>query len=162
MQSRLKVLKPYCTLPCFLASLLLLQATPAAANPQSQTAPPALTIRFVEGQGAINNVNRGTAFDPVVEVLDAQDVPLKDATVTFTLPAVGPGGTFADGGKVLIVRTDENGRAIARGMHPNRLSGRFEIRITANYKGQTATSVLTQTNAAPSAAEHSPARKWAI
>src|SRR3954449_7401122 len=149
MQSRLQVAKPHRTLSCFLAGLLVLQAVPATANPQSQAATPSLTIRFVEGQGAINNVNRGTAFDPVVEVLD-QDTPVKDASVTFTLPAVGPGGTFADGGKVLMVRTDDNGRAVARGMHPNRLSGRFEIRVTANYKGQSTTSALTQTNAAPS------------
>jgi hypothetical protein len=162
MQRRPRVLRPQDSFICFLSALLLLQGNPATASSQAQATSPAITIRFVEGQGAINNVNRGTAFEPVVEVLDGQGLPVKDAAVTFTLPAVGPGGTFPDGGKLLIVQTDENGRATARGMRPNRLSGQFEIRVTANYKGQSATSVLTQTNAAPSTSEHSSARKWAI
>jgi hypothetical protein len=132
------------------------------ASSQAQVASPGITIRFVEGQGAINNVNRGTAFEPVVEVLDAQGLPVKDAAVTFTLPAFGPGGTFPDGGKLLIAHTDANGRATARGMRPNRLSGQFEIRVTANYRGQSTTSILTQTNAAPSTAERGSGRKWAI
>jgi hypothetical protein len=162
MRCRSRVLRPQYTFICFLSVLLLLQGIPATASAQAHAASPGITIRFVEGQGAINNVNRGTAFEPVVEVLDEQGMPVKDASVTFTLPAVGPGGTFPDGGKLLIVQTDENGRATARGMRPNRLSGQFEIRVTANYKGQSTTSILTQTNAAPSTAEHGSARKWAI
>ena len=149
-------------LMCCIAALLPLQCNAAAASPQEQAPPPGITIRFVEGQGAINNINRGTAFEPIVEVLDEQGLPAKDASVTFTLPAVGPSGAFPDGGKLLIVRTDENGRAIARGMRPNRLSGQFEIRVTANYQGRSTTAVLTQTNAAPSTAERGSGRKWAI
>lgn len=144
-----------------LISLLTgLMLVPAHAEPQNP--PGTLTIRFVEGQGAINNITRGTAFDPIVEVLDAQGMPVKDASVSFTLPTVGPSGAFPDGSKVLIARTDENGRAIARGMRPNRLAGRFEIRITATHQGQSATAVLTQTNAAPASTERGSGRKWAI
>jgi hypothetical protein len=146
----------------FLLAALLLPGNPVVANPQAEAASPPFTIRFVEGQGAINNVNRGTAFEPIVEVLNEQSLPVKDAMVTFTLPAVGPGGTFPDGGKSLMVHTDENGRATARGMRPNRLPGRFEIRITAAYKGQSTTSILTQTNAAPAVAEHGSGKKWVI
>lgn len=162
MQCRAKVLRSQEAFLCFLSVLLLLQGNSATASSQAQAPPAGITIRFAEGQGAINNVNRGTAFEPVVEVLDEQGLPVKDAAVTFTLPVIGPGGTFPDGGKLLIVRTDENGRAVARGMRPNRLPGQFEIRVTANYKGQSTTSVLTQTNAAPSTAEHSSGRKWLI
>jgi hypothetical protein len=162
MQCRLRVPRLQDGFMRFLSALLLLQGNPATANLQAQVASPSITLRFVEGQGAINNVNRGTAFEPVVEVLDKQGLPVKEAAVTFTLPAVGPGGTFPDGGKLLIARTDENGRVVARGMRPNRLPGQFEIRVTANYKGQSTTSVLTQTNAAPSTAEHGSGRKWAI
>jgi len=147
---------------CCMAALLPLQRNAAAASPQEQASSPGITIRFVEGQGAINNINRGTAFEPIVEVLDEQGLPVRDAAVTFTLPAVGPSGAFPDGGKLLIVHTDENGRAIARGMRPNRLSGQFEIRVTANYQGRSTTAVLTQTNAAPSTAERGSGRKWAI
>lgn len=162
MQCRLKVLRPQGAFLYFLSAILLLQGNPAAAGLQAPVASPGITIRFVEGQGAINNVNRGTAFEPVVEVLNEQGLPVKDASVTFTLPAAGPSGTFPDGGRLLMARTDENGRAVARGMRPNRLPGQFEIRVTANYQGQSTTSVLTQTNAAPSAAEHGSGRKWAI
>jgi len=161
MQHFRNVLSLKDALKCFIA-LLLLPGNPAIANPQTQTASSGISIRFIEGQGAINNVNRGAGFEPVVEVVDEQGMPIKDAGVTFTLPAAGAGGTFPDGGKVLITRTDENGKAAARGMRPNRLTGQFEIRVTANYNGQSATSVLTQTNAAPSTAEHGSGKKWAI
>jgi hypothetical protein len=143
-------------------ALLSFQASAAQDNPQSQTSEPTLTIRFVEGQGAINNVNRGTAFEPVIEVLNRRGQPVAGASVTFTLPAVGPGGTFPDGGKSLVTRTDENGRATARGLRPNRLAGQFEIRVTATREGESTTAMLTQTNAAPAESEHGSGRKWAI
>jgi len=162
MQYQLKVLRFQDRFLRFLLAGLLLQGNFAMASPQTEGASPAITIRFVEGQGAINNVNRGTAFEPVIEVLNEHGLPVKDASVTFTLPAVGPSGAFPDGGKSLMVRTDENGRATARGMRPNRLPGRFEIRVTAAYKGQSTTSVLTQTNAAPAVAEHGSGKKWVI
>jgi len=143
------------------AAVVLNEAT-ATASPQSQSAATDITIRFVEGQGAINNISRGTAFEPVVEVLNDQGLPVIDAAVTFTLPAVGPGGSFPDGGKIFIGRTDENGRVAARGLRPNRLSGPFEIRVTATFQGKSTSAVLTQTNAAPSSAERGSGRKWII
>src|SRR5437899_401597 len=142
-------------------ALLSLQASPAD-GPQTQSSQSTLSIRFVEGQGAINNVNRGTAFEPVIEVLNRRGLPVAGASVTFTLPAVGPGGTFPDGGKSLVTRTDDNGRATARGLRPNRLAGQFEIRVTATREGESTTAILTQTNAAPAESEHGSARKWAI
>jgi hypothetical protein len=143
------------------AGLLSFQASPAE-SPQPQADQPSITIRFVEGQGAINNVNRGTAFEPVIEVLNRRGLPVAGASVTFTLPAVGPGGTFPDGGKSLVTRTDENGRATARGLRPNRSSGQFEIRVTASREGESTTAILTQTNAAPAESGHGSGRKWAI
>ena len=147
---------------CFLMLLLLLRENPVLGSSQVQVSSSGISIRFVEGQGAINNVNRGAAIEPVVEVLDEQGLPVKEASVTFTLPAAGASAAFPDGGKVLIARTDENGRAAARGMRPNRLTGQFEIRVTANYKGQSTSSILTQTNATPSSADHGSGRKWVI
>ncbi len=77
-------------------STLVVQLVPA--NGQRAEKPvTAITIQIVEGQGAINNVKRGAAFEPVVEVRDQQGTPLVGATVTFTLPAVGPSATFPDG-----------------------------------------------------------------
>lgn len=144
-----------------LMTLILVQSLPVQAA-QTAGATPNLTIQIVEGQGAINNVKRGTAFEPVVEVRDQQGNPVSGASVIFTLPAVGPSATFPDGSKTLMTRTDTNGRATARGMRPNALPGEFDIRVNASYSGQSATSTFTQTNAAPAAAERSSAKKWVV
>jgi hypothetical protein len=120
-----------------------------------------LTIQVVEGQGAINNIKRGTAFEPVVEVRDGDGVPLPGAMVTFTLPAMGPSGIFPNGSTTLVSQTDASGRATARGLRPNNVAGQFEIHVTAAFQGQTASMDFTQTNAAP-ATEKGSGKKWAI
>jgi len=110
-----------------------------------------LRIEVVEGQGAINNITKGTAWEPVVQILDESNSPVQDAVVTFVLPGMGPGAAFTDGSKVLSVQSDESGRAVARGMRPNTVVGQFEIRITATQGGRSASTTITQTNAAPAA-----------
>ena len=121
-----------------------------------------LRIEVVEGQNAINNISRNTAYEPVVEVKDDQGQAVAGATVTFTLPAVGASGVFTDGSKTLIVQTDATGRATARGLHPNNQVGQFEIRINANSEGRTASAVVTQTNAAPAVTQSRSGKKLAI
>jgi hypothetical protein len=121
-----------------------------------------LKIEVIEGQNAINNISRNKAYEPVVEVRDEQDQPVAGATVTFTLPAVGASGVFTDGSKTLIVQTDPTGRATARGLHPNNQVGQFEIRINANSDGRTASTVVTQTNAAPAVTQARSGKKLAI
>ncbi len=143
------------------ASFLLLQSVFAFAPPQIQPPSSTITIQVIEGEGAINNVRRGTAFEPVVEVRNAKGEPVAGASVTFTLPAIGPGGAFPDGTRTLVTRTAENGRAEARGMRPNTITGQFEIRVTATDGEQSTTATFTQTNAAP-AVERSSGRKWLI
>jgi hypothetical protein len=144
----------------FLSVFLLLQPAFAFA-PQSETPSSAITIQVIEGEGAINNVKRGTAFEPVIEVRNAKGEPVAEASVTFTLPAIGPSGIFPDGTTTLVTRTGENGRAEARGMRPNIIIGQFEIRVTATAGKESTTATFTQTNAAP-AAERSSGRKWLI
>ena len=97
-----------------------------------------ISIQVIEGQNAINNIRRNTAYEPVVEIQDAGGKPVAGASVTFTLPSIGPGATFADGAKTLMMQTDAAGRAAARGMHPNSQTGQFEIRVTASAEGETA------------------------
>jgi hypothetical protein len=121
-----------------------------------------LKIEVIEGQNAINNISRNKAYEPIVEVRDEQDQPVAGATVTFTLPAVGASGVFTDGSKTLIIQTDTTGRAIARGLHPNNQVGQFEIRINANSDGRTASTVVTQTNAAPAVVQARSGKKLAI
>src|SRR3989442_1467675 len=75
---------------------------------------PAIAIRVVEGDRAINSIKLRRGHDPVVQVLDATGEPVTGAAVTFLLPASGPSATFADGGLSLTVQTDRRGMAAAR------------------------------------------------
>jgi hypothetical protein len=127
--------------------LCLAPVLTAQVSPQA----PGITIRVVEGNGAINSIKMHRAHDPVVEVVDAQGRPAADATVTFLLPGTGPSGEFLGGGLSLTLQTGANGRAAAQGLHPNRVEGQFRIRVTASWRGQAANATLMQTNAEPAA-----------
>jgi hypothetical protein len=116
-----------------------------------------ISVRTIAGDNAINNIRRTTAFEPEVEVRDATGKPISGAVVTFTLPSVGAGGTFPDGSRTLTLPTNESGRALARGLRPNQVTGPFSIRVTASFKGESASTVVRQTNAAPTA-EAKPTR----
>ena len=103
-----------------------------------------------EGEGAINNIQQHRAKEPVVLVLE-DEKPLQGASVTFLLPNSGASGAFNDGARMLTVQTDEKGQATGRGLHPNDTAGTFQIRVTASYRGQTASALISQVNAAPAA-----------
>jgi hypothetical protein len=113
---------------------------------------PALNLVIVEGEGAINNIRQRTAREPIVQVEDENHRPVAGAVVAFTLPSNGAGGTFANGARTLTTITDSQGRAAARGLRPNNVQGQFQINVTASNAGQTATGVITQTNAMVAAA----------
>ena len=106
-------------------------------------------IEVLEGDGAINNIRLRRAKEPVVRVVDSAGRPLPNVAVTFLVPDHGPSGLFGDGHASLTVMTDENGQAVGRGLHPNSSSGQFQIRVTASYEGQAASTIVTQTNAEP-------------
>jgi hypothetical protein len=131
------------------------------ATPQVD-AKAALSVEIIEGQNAINNITRNTAYEPVIEIRDAGGRPVPGANVTFTLPAVGPSGVFTDGSKTLMIQTDASGRATARGLRPNNQVGQFDIRVTASFQGQSASVNITQTNAAPAVSTTKSGKKLAI
>src|SRR5690348_13419497 len=110
-----------------------------------------IKIVIQEGQGAINNIKEHRAKEPVVQVLHQDGEAVLGATVTFLLPDTGPGGAFNDGAHVLTVQTDSKGQAVGRGLRPNQAPGRFQIRVTASYHGQTASAAIAQINAEPAA-----------
>ena|SRR5689334_6135938 len=110
---------------------------------------PALQIVVVEGQGAINNASTHTGREPVIEVRDANDAPIAGALVTFQAPAQGPSAVFGSGNTTLLTQTDASGRAVGRALRPNTVKGPFQIRVTASWNGQTASAVISQTNAMP-------------
>jgi hypothetical protein len=129
----------------FLVFLLLANFTYPTVWAQ---APSALRIVIVEGDGAINNVRQRVNREPVVQVEDENRKPIAGAVVVFFLPDQGPSGTFVNGSKTLTVTTDNQGQAAARGIRFNNQTGQLQIRVTASFQGQTASAIITQTNAA--------------
>ena len=132
----------------------------------AQQAVTGLSITIVEGEGAINNVRQRVNREPIVQVEDENHKPVAGAVVVFLLPDQGASGTFANGSRMFMTTTDNQGRAAARGIRPNNQSGPMQIRVTASFQGLTASSLITQTNAAGAAAASgaglSTGAKWAI
>ena len=136
--------------------IIVLFVTISCLLAQSQ----ALSVRIVEGGGAINSIRYQRGHDLVVQVLDESERPVTDAAVTFLLPASGASGTFGDGSLSVTVTTDEHGLAAARGLKPNRIAGQFRIRATASWRGASAHAAILQTNAEPAA--NKGRGKWVI
>jgi len=131
-----------------------------AASADAQTN--AIKIVVQEGQGAINNIQQHRAKEPVVQVQHEDNEPAVGASVSFQLPDSGPGGSFNDNAKILTVQTDDKGQAVAHGLKPNDIAGRFQIRVTASYHGQTASAVVAQINAEPAAAKKGNGKMFLI
>lgn len=131
----------------FLSCLLLTNLLGARPMELPQSVPvPALNIVIVEGEGTLNNVKQRVNREPIVQVEDENHKPIAGAAVIFFLPSSGPSGTFANGSQTLTVTTDNLGRATATGIHPNHLTGKMQIRVTASANGLSASAVITQTN----------------
>jgi len=133
-------------------SLVLLILLNLFRVPAWAQAPTGLSINIVEGEGAINNIRQRVNREPIVQVEDQNHKPIAGAVVVFFLPDSGATGTFADGSRMLMTVTDNQGRAAARGIRPNNQSGPMQIRVTANFQGLTASSVIAQSNIAAAAA----------
>jgi len=111
------------------------------------TAAPMLRIVIVEGEGATNNIRQRTTREPIVQVEDENHRPVGGAAVVFALPSNGASGQFANGARTLTTVTDNQGRAVARGLRPNNVQGQYQIRVTASKEGQTVSASISQTNA---------------
>ncbi len=131
-----------------LSYLLILQTLPVPVGAQEGQ----LNLVIVEGEGAINNIRQRTAREPIVQVEDENHKPIAGAAVVFLLPDQGASGVFANGTHTLTVTTDARGRAVAHGFHPNSVSGKLQMRVTASYQGKTANATISQTNVVGAAA----------
>ena len=132
--------------------ILPLQAQAQPVTPGQAAPARKLNIVIVEGEGAINNIRQRVAREPIVQVEDENRRPVAGAAVTFFLPNQGPSGVFANGSRTLTVTTDSQGQAVARGIQPNNIQGKFEIRVSASHQGQTASATIGQTNLLTAAA----------
>jgi len=128
-----------------------LQTWPVPASAQEQE-PAKLTISILEGEGSINNIHQRAAREAMVQVQDENHKPVAGAAVTFFLPESGPSGVFSNGTRTLTVVTDDTGRAVARGMVPNKVAGDVQVRVVAKYKTLTGETVIHQQNVAAAAA----------
>ena len=108
--------------------------------------PPQLQITILDGEGALNNIKQQTAREPIVQVEDENHKPIAGALVIFALPQSGPGGTFAGGSTVFNGVSDAEGHAIATGLTPNNIAGKYQIQVTAKYHGLTAHASINQSN----------------
>lgn len=135
---------------------LLWSMSPPALLAQT-TSGPILKIVILDGEGAINNIRQRTAHEPIVQVEDENRKPVAGALVLFTLPDRGAGAVFADGTKTSMVYTDAQGKAIARGIQPNQVTGKFKIKVDVSYQGRTASAVINQSNITMAAAASSAA-----
>ena len=105
-----------------------------------------LQVQVLEGEGAFNDINRGTARAPVVEVRDLDGKVVANARVVFHLPEMGPSGTFADGSRAFVASTDREGRAAAIGLKPNQVEGPFQIIVTVSAGDRTGRAEVRETN----------------
>jgi hypothetical protein len=119
------------------ASLLMAQA---AANP------PRILITILDGEGALNNIKARTVTEPIIQVEDENHKPIAGAAVIFLLPDSGPSGTFLDGTHMLSTETDSAGRASAKGLRPNHVTGKYEIHVKVSYNGNTSETTIHQSN----------------
>jgi hypothetical protein len=114
--------------------------------------PKQLNISILEGEGAINNIKQRTAREAIVQVQDENHKPVAGVAVTFFLADHGASGVFSNGSRSMTVLTDTNGQAAMRGMVPNNMAGKMEIRVSAKLGSLSADAVITQQNAAGAAA----------
>ena len=131
-------------LAIILCPLLALQP----AFGQQAAAQSRVRIVVVQGEGNRNVTQQITAKPLVVRVEDANNRPVGGATVTFTAPARGPSGEFANDSPVIRVITGTDGLANAGPYHPNANEGPYQIQVRAEFHGEMATVVISQTNIA--------------
>ena len=133
-----------CRGPMALVCVLALLYPPVAALGQDPPEPQYKLI-IVRGDNAQNNLKKGRATRPVVEVRDRNNKPVAGALVLFTLPSSGPSGTFVGGGQVASVTTNSAGQASAS-FTANSVSGKFNVSVSSNINGQTITAQISTAN----------------
>ncbi len=131
-----------------LASCAMLVATTVAGQSSATTgsAPRAIMISILEGEGELNDVRARTAREPIVQVEDENHKPIAGALVLFSIPSGGPSGATFSGLSSLTVRTGADGRAVGRGFRITRQTGSFQIKVVATVAALQAEIFIHQTN----------------
>jgi hypothetical protein len=122
-----------------------------AAPQQQADAAPQYKLVIVRGENAQNNIKKGRATRPVVEVRDRNNNPVAGVAVTFLLPGNGPSGTFVGGGQTATVTTNAQGQAAAS-FTPNSVPGKFNVNVSASVNGQSIAAQIATVNVVAGAA----------
>jgi hypothetical protein len=112
---------------------------------QSVMAQQGLRIVVIEGDKA-RNVVQQIAARPMVVRIEGPGGLVSGATVTFTAPASGPSGDFANDIRAFTTTTGPDGLAASGAFHPNNIQGSYPIQVRAEYEGMSASAALSQTN----------------
>lgn len=130
------------------APALLAQAS--AVGQAVAAAPMSLHITILDGEDALNSIRERTAREPIVQVEDENHKPVAGALILFSVNGgpEGAGGTFSGVSNTLSVTTNAEGRAVARGLLPNKTPGKYTITVSATLGALVATAVIHQSNIA--------------
>src|SRR5580704_13902382 len=82
---------------------------PILATLSAAQDPSVLQLRVVEGEGAVYPLGSRATRGITVQVMDESGHPAAGVTVSFLLPAGGPGGAFATGARTEIATTNGDG-----------------------------------------------------
>lgn len=135
-----------------LLSAVLAQSPLWVAPAMGQPAEGGLRITIVEGDEAIFNVRQRVSREAIIQVEDENRKPVAGALVTLTAPRDGASAVFSNGLNNITLTTDESGRAVVRGIRPNKAQGKYAIRVTAVKGALRGTSQITMTNMAAAVA----------
>jgi hypothetical protein len=149
-----------------LAALASLPRAQAQANAGASAAqvdqPRSLLITVIEGEGALNDIRTRTAREPIVQVDDENHKPVAGALVLFSLDKTGSSYASFAGAPTLSVRTDQAGRAIAKGFQITSSRGTYNISVHATYGEVSSDAVIHQSNVANVPPESSAATRATI
>jgi hypothetical protein len=120
-----------------------------------------LKVIVLRGNGIDNVINEVPPEPFAVRVVDATNRPISGATVMFTAPSNGPGGTFPTGASFSTV-TDEDGRALGLLYHPNSIEGSYTVQVRAEFLGQSSMTSIRQSNVLVKKSKVSSKRKFVI
>lgn len=135
-----------------LLSAALVHSPLCIGSAAAQEAQQGLRITIVEGDEAIFNVRQRVSREAIIQVEDENRKPVAGALVTLTAPRDGASAVFSNGLNNITLTTDESGRAVVRGIRPNKAQGKYAIRVTAVKGALRGTSQMTMTNMAAAVA----------
>lgn len=138
-------------LPLGLCLLISLNGMLPAAF--AQNLPTQLNIVVLDGEGVTSPVHQHATRDPIIKVEDDDHQPIAGASVVFALPVSGTSGEFANGSQTLVVTTDKDGQAAARGLRVNDIPGRLQISVIASFRGLRGRTLINQNVEAPPGAK---------